>query len=173
MCGGEAAPSRLSENSCRPFRPQSRFVNSRSAHRLLLTVFLLSAFCLLPTEITPSLTVGLLPLVFSQNEAIQPASQPTPSAAPSPLPSPTPPPNLHQWGAVTLFHGLPSDRVHAIAQTEFGVTWFATDGGLARYDGRRTSAINAEGLPQGRVLALKTDESGALWIGKGDKSGPA
>src|SRR5438128_8632063 len=120
MCGGEAVPSRLSENSCRPFRPQSRFVNSRStasrpwllhfgpsglqlrtAHRLLLTVFLLSAFCLLPTEITPSLTVGLLPLVFSQNEAIQPASQPTPSAAPSPLPSPTPPPNLHQWGAVT------------------------------------------------------------------------
>jgi signal transduction histidine kinase/ligand-binding sensor domain-containing protein len=44
------------------------------------------------------------------------------------------------------------------------VTWFATDGGLARYDGRRTNAINAEGLPAGRVLALKTDESGALWI---------
>ena len=45
------------------------------------------------------------------------------------------------------------------------MTWFATDGGLARYDGRRTNAINGEGLPPGRVLALKTDESGALWIG--------
>lgn len=45
------------------------------------------------------------------------------------------------------------------------MTWFATDGGLARYDGRRTNAINAEGLPSGRVLALKTDESGALWVG--------
>jgi signal transduction histidine kinase len=45
------------------------------------------------------------------------------------------------------------------------VTWFATDGGLARYDGRRTNAVNAEGLPAGRVLALKADESGALWIG--------
>jgi signal transduction histidine kinase len=66
---------------------------------------------------------------------------------------------------VTSFHGLPSDRTHAIAQTEFGVTWFATDGGLARYDGRRTNAINAEGLPPGRVLALKEDDSGALWIG--------
>jgi signal transduction histidine kinase len=66
---------------------------------------------------------------------------------------------------VTSFHGLPSDRTHAIAQTEFGVTWFATDGGLARYDGRRTNAVNAEGLPAGRVLALKADESGALWIG--------
>jgi signal transduction histidine kinase len=66
---------------------------------------------------------------------------------------------------VTSFHGLPSDRTHAIAQTEFGVTWFATDGGLARYDGRRTNAINADGLPAGRILALKADESGGLWIG--------
>ena len=142
------------------------FFRMLATNRALLTVFLLSVYCLLPAEITPSLTAGLLPRVFSQTETPQPPSQSTPiPAAPTPLPSPTPPPNLHQWGAVTLFHGLPSDRVHAIAQTEFGVTWFATDGGLARYDGRRTNAINAEGLPQGRVLALKTDESGALWIG--------
>jgi len=126
-----------------------------TAHRSLLTFFLLA--------LAPSLTVGLLPRVFSQNETPSPPAQPTPAASPSP--SPTPPPNLHQWGAVTSFHGLPSDRTHAIAQTEFGVTWFATDGGLARYDGRRTNAINAEGLPAGRVLALKADESGALWIG--------
>jgi len=66
---------------------------------------------------------------------------------------------------VTSFHGLPSDRTHAIAQTQFGVTWFATDGGLARYDGRRISAINDDRLPSGRVLALETDDSGALWIG--------
>lgn len=45
------------------------------------------------------------------------------------------------------------------------MTWFATDGGLARYDGRRTNAINAEGLPRGRILALKVDGLGALWIG--------
>lgn len=43
--------------------------------------------------------------------------------------------------------------------------WFGTDGGLAKYDGRRTQAINAEGLPQGRVLALKLDAEGTLWIG--------
>src|SRR5713101_3924131 len=138
-----------------------------AAHRSLLTFFLLSAFCLLPSALAPSLTVGLLPHVFSQSEFTQPAGQPTPSASPaaSPSPSPTPPPNLHQWGAVTSFHGLPSDRAHAIAQTEFGVTWFGTDGGLAKYDGRRTQAITAEGLPAGRVLALKADDSGALWIG--------
>jgi signal transduction histidine kinase len=131
----------------------------RSSYLPLLIVFLLAAYCLLPTAFSLR--------VFSQNESqqTQPQPSPTPSPSPSPSPSPTPPPNLHQWGAVTSFNGLPSDRAHAIAQTEFGVTWFATDGGLARYDGRRTNAINAEGLPPGRVLVLKTDSSGALWIG--------
>ena len=131
--------------------------------QLLALLLLLVAFCLLPI-LEPSLTVGLLTRAQDQPPT-QPQPTPSPSPAPSPSPSPTPPPNLHQWGAVTSFHGLPSDRTHAIAQTEFGVTWFATDGGLARYDGRRTNAINAEGLPPGRVLALKTDASGALWIG--------
>src|SRR6267143_5474518 len=140
----------------------------RKSLRMLLALFVFclpSAFCLLPSGLTRSLTVGLLPRAFSQNQIASPQAQPSPSPLPLPSPSPTPPPNLHQWGAVTSFHGLPSDRAHAIAQTEFGVTWFATDGGLARYDGRRTNAINAEGLPAGRVLALKADESGALWIG--------
>jgi signal transduction histidine kinase/ligand-binding sensor domain-containing protein len=73
--------------------------------------------------------------------------------------------NLHQWGAVTLFHGLPSDRVRAIEQDAEGALWFGTDGGLARYDGRRTQTVPVEGLAQPRVNALKFDESGALWVG--------
>ncbi|HEX8160391.1 MAG TPA: two-component regulator propeller domain-containing protein [Pyrinomonadaceae bacterium] len=76
--------------------------------------------------------------------------------------------NLHQWGAVTLFHGLPSDRVRAIEQGGDGALWFGTDNGLARYDGRRTQTVAVEGLAQGRVNALKFDESGALWIGTED-----
>jgi ligand-binding sensor domain-containing protein len=75
------------------------------------------------------------------------------------------PVSLHQWGAVTLFHGLPSDRVHAIAQDGDGAMWFGTDAGLAKYDGRRTQTITSAGLPQGRVLALKVDLEGALWVG--------
>jgi signal transduction histidine kinase len=138
------------------YRARHRFASLLTAPRTLITLFLL--------VVTPSLTVGLLP-AFSRNQVSQPTPSPSPSPAPSPSPSPTPPPNLHQWGAVTSFHGLPSDRTHAIAQTEFGVTWFATDGGLARYDGRRTNAINDDALPAGRVLALKVDDSGALWIG--------
>ena len=130
-----------------------------AAPRSLLTVFLLTAHFLSLAAFC------LLPIVFSQNETPLPQAQPSPTPAPSPSPSPTPPPNLHQWGAVTLFHGLPSDRVHAIAQTPDGLMWFATDGGLAKYDGRRTQAISAEGLESGRVLALKVDDDGALWIG--------
>ncbi|HVF45874.1 MAG TPA: two-component regulator propeller domain-containing protein [Pyrinomonadaceae bacterium] len=76
--------------------------------------------------------------------------------------------NLHQWGAVTLFHGLPSDRVRAIEQDAEGALWFGTDNGLARYDGRRTQTVSVEGLAQGRVNALRFDESGALWIGTED-----
>ncbi len=73
--------------------------------------------------------------------------------------------NLHQWGAVTLFHGLPSDHVRAIAQDNDGSLWFGTDGGLATHDGRRTQKVTAEGLPQGRVLALGLDSEGVLWVG--------
>src|SRR5207253_8663185 len=95
----------------------------RKPLRKLLALF---AFCLVPTAYC------LLPSAFSQTETTPTQPQPTPSPIASPSPSPTPPPNLHQWGAVTLFHGLPSDRVHAIAQTPDGAMWFATDGGLAK-----------------------------------------
>src|SRR4030095_11951137 len=157
----EKAESRIEAFSLRLNR-LSIFTTPR---HLLALLLLLAAFWILPI-VEPSLTVGLLTLAQNQ-PTTQPQPTPSPSPAPSPSPSPTPPPNLHQWGAVTSFHGLPSDRTHAIAQTDFGVTWFATDGGLARYDGRRTNAINAEGLPPGRVLALKTDASRALWIATG------
>jgi ligand-binding sensor domain-containing protein/two-component sensor histidine kinase len=75
------------------------------------------------------------------------------------------PPTLHQWGAVTLFHGLPSDRVRAITQDANGVMWFGTDAGLARYDGRRMQAMTANELPQGKINALSVDENKTLWIG--------
>lgn len=43
--------------------------------------------------------------------------------------------------------------------------WFGTEGGLARFDGRRTQAISDSELPTGRVLSLITDQDGVLWIG--------
>lgn len=78
--------------------------------------------------------------------------------------------NLHRWGAVTLFHGLPSERVNAITEDVNGALWFGTDNGLVRYDGRRTQAVGSEGdsrgvLPSQRIRALFRDSSGGLWIG--------
>lgn len=132
----------------------------------LLILLALTACCLLLTD-TLSITIGLPPPALSQNQPAvpQPQPSPTPSPTPSPSPSPTPPPNLHQWGALTSFHGLPSDRTHAVAQEKSGVTWFATDGGLAMFNGRRTHSVTHESLPRGRILALKVDDYGALWIG--------
>jgi signal transduction histidine kinase/streptogramin lyase len=55
--------------------------------------------------------------------------------------------------------------VRAIAQEADGAMWFGTDGGLAKYDGRRTQAATAEGLRGKRVLALRLDQDGVLWVG--------
>jgi signal transduction histidine kinase/ligand-binding sensor domain-containing protein len=122
----------------------------------------LAALCLLSVALCSPF------LLFSTTRAT-PAPPPLPNAGPiNPTEQnaqPAQPPSLHQWGAVTLFHGLPSDRVRAVAQDTEGVMWFGTDAGLARYDGRRTQTVNAAGLPQGRVLALKLDQDGALWVG--------
>jgi ligand-binding sensor domain-containing protein/signal transduction histidine kinase len=76
--------------------------------------------------------------------------------------------NLHRWGAVTLFHGLPSDRVNAIVEDASGALWFGTDNGLVRYDGRSTELFTGEGasvLPSARIRALKLDAGGGLWVG--------
>jgi signal transduction histidine kinase/ligand-binding sensor domain-containing protein len=104
-------------------------------------------------------------LLFSITRATPPPPLPNASGVVNHTEQNVQPPNLHQWGAVTLFHGLPSDRVRAVAQDLEGVMWFGTDAGLARYDGRRTQTILAGGLPAGRVLALKLDQDGALWVG--------
>jgi signal transduction histidine kinase/ligand-binding sensor domain-containing protein len=119
---------------------------------------LLSAFCFLPS-------------ILSAQNANQSTPSTTPPASPSPTPTPTPPMTLHQWGAVTLFHGLPSDRVRAVAQGEDGAMWFGTDNGLAKYDGRRTQTLAVEGLSGKRVLALKLDADGTLWVGTEDGAG--
>ncbi|HEV7890731.1 MAG TPA: two-component regulator propeller domain-containing protein [Pyrinomonadaceae bacterium] len=74
-------------------------------------------------------------------------------------------PSLHQWGALTLFHGLPSDQVRAVAQDSEGQMWFGTDAGLARYDGRRIQTVTDEGLRGPRTRALRVDAGGALWVG--------
>src|SRR5262249_6861630 len=40
-----------------------------------------------------------------------------------------------------------------------------TDAGLVKYDGRRVQRIATEGFASGRILTLKLDGGGVLWIG--------
>ena len=110
--------------------------------------------------------------LLAQTPAPSPLPQPSPTASPTPsptrAPSPTPLPgaqNFHQWGSITVFNGLPSDSVRAIAQTPDGVMWFGTDNGLARFDGRRVENFSPGGSETNQVLALKTASSGELWVG--------
>lgn len=71
--------------------------------------------------------------------------------------------NLHQWGNISLFHGLPSDKVHAITQTPNGIFWFGTENGLAKFDGRRVQTIPLEQVTQ--ILSLTVGKDGNLFIG--------
>lgn len=73
--------------------------------------------------------------------------------------------NFHQWGAVTIFNGLPSDNVRAIVQTSDGVLWFGTDNGLTKFDGKRVQTVSVENAETQKILALETSADGKLWIG--------
>lgn len=75
------------------------------------------------------------------------------------------PSQFHQWGAVTIFNGLPSDNVHAVAQTPDGILWFATDAGLAKFDGRRVENVALTNLPSTKILSLVSNITGEIWIG--------
>src|SRR5215211_6297746 len=121
-------------------RRRTTIARRRGATRLGL----LFAFCLLSTDYC------LLSTDFPSSSAEETTTQPA---------------SLHRWGAVTLFHGLPSDQVRAVAQDAEGVMWFGTDAGLARYDGRRVQSVTTEGLAGPRARALASDEAGALWVG--------
>src|SRR6185436_20835322 len=98
--------------------------------------------------------------------------QPSPTTSPTPTPtrspSPTPLPgaqNFHQWGSITVFNGLPSDTVRAIAQTADGVMWFGTDNGLARFDGRTVQKFTFGSADSNHILALKISPNGEFWVG--------
>ena len=102
--------------------------------------------------------------------AASPSASMTPSPSPTRAPTPTPTPlpgakNFHQWGSITVFNGLPSDSIRAIAQSHDGLMWFGTDNGLARFDGRRVQNFSLTASDAVRVQALRTDQEGRLWIG--------
>ena len=64
--------------------------------------------------------------------------------------------------------GLPQDWVRSIAQTRDGYIWFATEEGLARFDGVRFTVFdrsNTNALRSNIIRALLAGRDGSLWIG--------
>ncbi len=73
------------------------------------------------------------------------------------------PPIVRSWYADD---GLPSNDVHAIAQTPDGFLWVGTECGLARFDGVRFVTFGLrDGAPVGPVRTLLAAKDGTLWAG--------
>ena len=65
-----------------------------------------------------------------------------------------------------LADGLPQMTVGDVVQGPRGYVWFATEGGVARFDGSefRTFSV-ADGLPSNWARSLSFDARGRLWVG--------
>ena len=66
--------------------------------------------------------------------------------------------------------GLPQAIVYDLAQDAHGRMWFATDGGVSRFDGRRFETHTvSDGLPTNHVRSLALDGRGGLWLALGEE----
>ncbi|MFA6059736.1 MAG: two-component regulator propeller domain-containing protein, partial [Taibaiella sp.] len=66
----------------------------------------------------------------------------------------------------TTEDGLPSNMVYSITRDRTGYLWFATDKGLARYDGFQFKAFTiSDGLPDNEIFGLLEDNEQRLWLG--------
>ncbi|MCR6662806.1 MAG: ATP-binding protein [Luteimonas sp.] len=66
----------------------------------------------------------------------------------------------------SVFDGLPSNRVNAIAEDAQGYLWIGTRDGLARYDGTRFRIWRVgDGLNDNFIWSLHVDAQDRLWIG--------
>jgi two-component sensor histidine kinase len=65
----------------------------------------------------------------------------------------------------TVDNGLPSNIVYDIYRDSKGYLWFATDKGVARYDGIRFETFTtSDGLADNEVFFFKEDYQGRLWL---------
>jgi len=65
----------------------------------------------------------------------------------------------------TLDDGLPSMQIYRIIQDHKGYMWFATDRGVARFDGKEFKTYSVEeGLTENTIFVLKEDPSHRIWF---------
>jgi signal transduction histidine kinase/ligand-binding sensor domain-containing protein/CheY-like chemotaxis protein len=77
-------------------------------------------------------------------------------------------PQFRRYG---LADGLPGSMIYAVVQDRDGYMWFATTGGLARYDGvgfkvLRHDANDPASLPDNQIYTLFVDRQNRLWVGE-------
>jgi len=69
----------------------------------------------------------------------------------------------------SALEGLPGNRVHRIMPDSRGFLWFATDRGLARFDGSRFIVYGAaDGLPDEAIDDIAETNDGTLWVAADD-----
>lgn len=74
--------------------------------------------------------------------------------------------NRDVWHDYTHANGLVDDRVRSVTVADGGAVWFATDGGVSRFDGRAwTSYTVADGLADPVVFNVSFAPDGAVWLG--------
>src|SRR3954469_15393289 len=127
-----------------------------------------------PQMLAGVVTLAAVIVLIASLKGQEPSPSPSPTPTPTPkavikiTPSPTPDvgaQNFHRWGSITIFNGLPSDAVHAIAQTADGIMWFGTDNGLGRFDGRRIERIELGNEPANHVQAIVATTDNGVWLG--------
>jgi ligand-binding sensor domain-containing protein len=70
------------------------------------------------------------------------------------------------WNYINVTHGLVHKYVQAISKDNDGNMWFATRGGLSKYNGTAfTNYTVAQGLPSDNVLCIAIDKDGSIWFG--------
>lgn len=66
---------------------------------------------------------------------------------------------------ISVKNGLPSGIVYDCVQDREGFMWFATEAGLAKYDGQNFTVFTREdGLSNNVILRIALDKDGSLWI---------
>ena len=72
----------------------------------------------------------------------------------------------YNFNHYSLKDGLIQSNVNDILQDKKGFMWFATDGGLSKFDGKTfTNYSTNEGLSEASVNTICEDNSGQIWIG--------